>query len=186
MAADTSLKNQFLLAMPGLTGSYFGASITYICEHNADGAMGLVINKPGDLTLVELLAQIGLDSSEVSIDVPVLDGGPVATERGFILHTDDRHFETSLDLGDGLMLTAAREILEAIAAGGGPNHYLVALGYAGWGEGQLENEIKENAWLTCPVSRSVLFETPFEDRVNKAAEVLGIDFRLISGQAGHA
>src|SRR5210317_2160218 len=93
LAADTSLKNQFLLAMPGLTGSYFGASITYICEHNADGAMGLVINKPGDLTLVELLAQIGLDSSEVSIDVPVLDGGPVATERGFILHTDDKHFE---------------------------------------------------------------------------------------------
>ncbi len=186
MAADVSLKNQFLLAMPGLAGSYFGDTVTYICEHNADGAMGLVINRPGELTVVELLAQLGLDAGRVSPDVPVLVGGPVATERGFILHTGDEHFDASLDLGDGLMLTAAREILEAIAAGRGPQHYLVALGYAGWGEGQLEEEIKENAWLTCPVSKAVLFEVPFEDRVYKAAAALGIDFRLISGQAGHA
>ena len=186
MAAETSLKNQFLLAMPGLAGSYFADTVTYICEHNADGAMGLVINRPGELTLMELLAQLGLNAGAVSVDVPVLEGGPVATERGFILHTDDRNFEASLNLGDGLMLTAAREILEAIAAGRGPANYLVALGYAGWGEGQLEQELKENAWLNCPVDQSVLFEVPFEDRVNKAAEVLGIDFRLISGQAGHA
>lgn len=186
LAADGYLKNQFLLAMPGLAGTYFADTVTYLCEHNADGAMGLVINRPGELTLVELLAQVGLSCSGVSVDIPVMQGGPVATERGFILHSDDRHFEASLAVGEGLMLTAAREILEAIAEGRGPEHYLVALGYAGWGEGQLEQELKENAWLNCPADRSVVFEVPFEDRVNKAAESLGIDFRLISGQAGHA
>jgi putative transcriptional regulator len=186
LAADGYLKNQFLLAMPGLAGSYFADTVTYLCEHNADGAMGLVINRPGELTLVELLAQLGLTGSSVSVDIPVMQGGPVATERGFILHTDDHPFDASVAVGDGLMLTAAREILEAIAEGRGPQHYLVALGYTGWGEGQLEQELKENAWLNCPADPAIIFEVPFEDRVNKAAEALGIDFRLISGQAGHA
>ena len=130
--------------------------------------------------------KLGLSSGAVSLDIPVMQGGPVATERGFVLHSDDRHFEASLAVGNGLMLTAAREILEAIAEGRGPEHYLVALGYAGWGEGQLEQELKENAWLNCPVDPSIIFEVPFENRVNAAAATLGIDFRLISGQAGHA
>jgi putative transcriptional regulator len=186
LAADGYLKDQFLLAMPGLAGSYFADTVTYLCEHNAEGAMGLVINRPGELTLVELLAQVGLGTGRISVDIPVMQGGPVATERGFILHSDDRHFEASVAVGDGLMLTAAREILEAIAEGRGPEHYLVALGYAGWGEGQLEAELKDNAWLNCPADPSIIFEVPFEDRVNRAAEALGIDFRLISGQAGHA
>ncbi len=186
MAPEHSLKNQFLLAMPGLAGSYFGDTLTYLCEHTDDGAMGLVINRPSELTLVELLAQLGIAPGEVSADVPVMDGGPVARDRGFILHSDDERFEASLDLGNGLMLTAAREVLEAIARGSGPRDYLVALGYAGWDGGQLEQELKDNAWLTCPASLDVVFREPFASRVSKAAATLGIDFRLMSGQAGHA
>jgi putative transcriptional regulator len=116
----------------------------------------------------------------------VLEGGPVATDRGFILHTAEQTFESSLDLGNGLMLTTAKEVLEAIAAGEGPTHYIVALGYAGWGESQLEAEMKDNSWLNCPASREVLFEVPYEERVDRAAAGLGIDFKLISGRAGHA
>ena len=181
-----SLKNQFLLAMPNQAGSYFGDTVTYICEHNADGAMGLMVNRPSPLTLVELLAQMGLETSDVAADIPVLEGGPVAAERGFVLHSQDTSFDSSLALGDGLMLSTAREMLEAIANGQGPDQFLVTLGYAGWGGGQLEDELKDNAWLNCPSSPDVLFDTPFEERVNKAAQALGIDFRLMSGQAGHA
>ena len=186
MTPESNLKNQFLIAMPAMTGSYFGDTIIYLCEHNDDGAMGLVINRPSDMTLVELLAQLSIDTGGTSADVQVMDGGPVARDRGFILHSDDVRFEASLDLGNGTMLTAAREVLEAIAEGGGPRHYLVALGYAGWDGGQLEQELKENAWLTCPGSLEVVFEAPFEERVSRAAASLGIDIRLLSGQAGHA
>jgi putative transcriptional regulator len=186
LTADASLKNQFLLAMPNQAGTYFGDTVTYICEHNADGAMGLMINRPSALSLVELLAQMGLTANGISVDIPVLEGGPVASERGFVLHTEDKSFDSSLALGNGLMLSTAREILEAIATGDGPNDFLVTLGYAGWGSGQLEDELKDNAWLNCPGSSDVLFNTPFDDRANKAAAALGIDFRLMSGQAGHA
>jgi putative transcriptional regulator len=186
LTLETSLKNHFLIAMPGLLGSYFGATLTYLCEHTDDGAMGLVVNRPSDVALIEMLAQLGVQTSGVAADVPVMDGGPVARDRGFILHSDDRAFEASLDLGNGLMLTAAREVLEAIADGTGPADYLVALGYAGWNGGQLEDELKDNAWLTCPASLDVLFREPFANRVHKAAESLGIDFRFMSGQAGHA
>jgi putative transcriptional regulator len=186
LTPENSLKNQFLIAMPALTGSYFGATLTYLCEHNDDGAMGLVINRPSDLSLIEMLAQLGVQTGGVPADVPVMDGGPVARDRGFILHSDDRSFDASLALGNGLMLTAAREVLEAIADGTGPTHYLVALGYAGWDAGQLEDELKDNAWLNCPASLDVVFREPFANRVHKAAEALGIDFRFMSGQAGHA
>lgn len=181
-----SLKNQFLLAMPNQAGSYFGDTVTYVCEHNEDGAMGLMINRPSAMTLVELLSQMGLTTGDVPADIPVLEGGPVASERGFVLHSQDASFDSSLALGDGLMLSTAREMLEAIAEGRGPEHFIVTLGYAGWGSGQLEEELKDNAWLNCPSTPDVLFDTPFEDRVNRAAAVLGIDFRLMSGQAGHA
>lgn len=186
MTPEASLKNQFLLAMPAMTGSYFGDTVIYLCEHNDEGAMGLLINRPSEMSLVELLSQLSIDTGAVPVEVPVMEGGPVARDRGFILHSDDRRFEASLDLGNGTMLTAAREVLEAIAAGEGPRDYLVALGYAGWDGGQLEDELKENAWLTCPASLDVVFRVPFEERVHKAAAALGIDFRLMSGQAGHA
>lgn len=186
MKAESSFRHQFLLAMPGLTGDYFGGTITYLCEHNADGAMGLVVNRPSELTLVDLLRQVDLDSGGPGGDQPVLEGGPVARERGFILHSDDRHYDASLDLGAGLVLTASREGLEAIAAGSGPEQFLVALGFAGWGPGQLEQELLDNAWLTCPADLTVLFDVPFEQRVVRAAAALGIDFKLLSGRAGHA
>jgi len=186
LAPDNSLKHQFLIAMPGLAGSYFGSTLTYLCEHNDEGAMGLIVNRPSDLSLVDLLVQLGIRPDLAPASAPVMEGGPVAPDRGFILHSDDRAFDASLDLGSGLMLTAAREVLEAIAAGSGPRDYLVALGYAGWGAGQLEEELKDNAWLTCPASLEVMFREPFDNRVNKAAAALGIDFRFLSGQAGHA
>lgn len=180
------LKNQFLLAMPGLTGTYFGDTVTYICEHNADGAMGIMVNRPTDVSLVELLSQLGINTGSTPIEVTIMEGGPVHADHGFILHTDDKHFESSLNLDNGLMLTTARDVLEAIADGRGPGNYLVALGYAGWQSGQLEAELKENVWLTCPVDAEVLFHTPYSERVAKAAASLGIDFKLMSGHAGHA
>lgn len=172
--------------MPSLAGSYFGNTITYLCEHNEQGAMGIMVNRPSNLTLADLFDQLDIKSGGRVIETPVLEGGPVASDRGFILHTSERAFSASLDLGNGLMLTTALEVLEAIAAGEGPQRYLVALGYAGWGDGQLEAEMKDNSWLNCPASQEVLFSTPFEERVEKAAAGLGIDFSLISGRAGHA
>jgi putative transcriptional regulator len=190
LAADLSLKNQFLLAMPGLSGTYFGETLTFICEHNAEGAMGIIVNRPSHVTLVELIAQLGIDKGATPIDVVVMEGGPVEGERGFILHTTDERFEASLDLGCGIMLSSAREVLEAIAENDGPESYLVALGYAGWDAGQLESEVADNAWLTAPVNaeetRRIIFETGFDARITKAADSLGIDFALISSQAGHA
>lgn len=190
MTADLSLKNQFLLAMPGLSGTYFGETLTFICEHNADGAMGIIVNRPSHVTLVELIAQLGISKGATPIDAIVMEGGPVEMERGFILHAADERFEASLDLGCGIMLSSAREVLEAIAAGDGPEDYLVALGYAGWDAGQLEAEVADNAWLTAPVAaeeaRRIVFTTSFDERIGQAAASLGIDFSLISAQPGHA
>jgi putative transcriptional regulator len=185
MALENSLKHHFLLAMPGLAGEYFGNTITYVCEHNEDGAMGFMVNRPMEMTVSGLLEQLGI-AAIATLHQPVMEGGPVKRERGFILHTDEVQFDASLALGNGLVLSTARQTLEAIGAGHGPARYLVALGYAGWGIGQLENELLQNAWLSCPASIDVLFDVPFDQRVNKAAASLGIDFRLMSSQAGHA
>lgn len=190
MAADLSLKNQFLLAMPGLAGTYFGDTLTFICEHNDEGAMGIVVNRPSHVTLIELTAQLGIPKGQTPVESLVMEGGPVDVERGFILHSEDARFEASLDLGCSMMLSSAREVLEAIADGEGPERYLVALGYAGWDAGQLESEVADNAWLTCPLvpeqARRIIFETEFAERVARAGDSLGIDFALISAQAGHA
>jgi len=192
LTAEFYLKNQFLLAMPGLAGSYFGDTLTLICEHNDEGAMGLIVNRPSSVTLIELMAQLSIDKGDTPADRVVVEGGPVGGDRGFILHTEDARFDGSLALGNGLMLSSAREVLEAIARSEGPEEYLVALGYAGWDAGQLEGEVAENAWLTCPadaageLTREIVFRVPFEDRIRRAAASLGIDFSLISSQAGHA
>ena len=186
MAAELNFKNQFLLAMPGLAGSYFGDTLTYVCEHNDEGAMGIMINRPSTVSLIELLAQLGIDKGQTSIEIPVMEGGPVGPEQGFILHSSETAFEASLALDEGLMLSSAREVLEAIASDEGPESYLVALGYAGWDKGQLEEEVRDNAWLTCPADPEIIFKTPFPERIRKAAAILGIDFSLMSGQAGHA
>lgn len=185
MALDTCLKHHFLLAMPSQRSDYFSNTITYVCEHNEEGAMGFMVNRPMKLSVAELLEQLGI-SGTVSSDQPVMEGGPVKTERGFILHSDEVQYDASLPLGNGLMLSTARQTLEAIGGGNAPKRYLVALGYAGWGSGQLENEMLENTWLSCPADVNILFDVPFDQRVNKAAASLGIDFRLIASQAGHA
>lgn len=185
MTPDTSLKHHFLLAMPGITGEYFSNTITYICEHNDDGAIGFMVNRPLELTVDGLLDQLGIGAVG-TLHQSVLEGGPVKRERGFILHTDEVQYDASLTLGNGLMLSTARQTLEAIGAGSGPQRYLVALGYAGWGIGQLESEMMQNSWLSCPASIDILFDVPYDQRVNKAAASLGIDFRLMSSQVGHA
>jgi putative transcriptional regulator len=179
------LKHHFLLAMPGLVSDYFGNTITYICEHNESGAMGLMINRPMELPLSKLLEQLEIDVL-VKLHLPVLEGGPVGSDHGFVLHTEDARFDSSVALGNGLALSTAKHLLQAIGAGTGPERYLVALGYAGWGPGQLENELTQNAWLTCPASFEVLFDVPYHQRVDRAAASLGIDFKLMSSQAGHA
>jgi putative transcriptional regulator len=185
MTRTSWLKNHFLLAMPGLTADYFGNSIIYLCEHNDDGAMGIIVNRPSDLSLSDLLEQLGMDACS-SLDAPTMEGGPVQTDRGFILHTDDKTFDSSLHIDGGVVLSTSRDTLESIGSGNGPASYLVALGYAGWGQGQLEQELQQNAWLSCPASLDVLFEVPCAERVAKAAATLGIDFRLMAHQAGHA
>ena len=187
MAAELELKNHFLLAMPGLTGTYFGGTLTYLCEHNDDGAMGIIVNRPAELSLLELLSQLGMATDHLDVAIPVLEGGPVGRERGFIVHAADERFaEAAVAVGKDLMLSSAREVLEAIGAGEGPEQFLVALGYAGWEAGQLERELTENAWLTCPARPDILFEVPFDKRLHAAAASLGIDYDLLSGQAGHA
>jgi putative transcriptional regulator len=183
---ETCLRHHFLLAMPTLSGSYFGQTITYLAEHNEDGALGLIVNREvEDVRLGEVFDQLEIDGPEHR-DAPVLEGGPVQRDRGFVLHATDDPGEDAVRLPDGLALSTSREILVDLAAGRGPSRFLVCVGYAGWGAGQLEEELADNAWLTCPADERILFDVPFEQRIDAAAGKLGIDFNLISGVAGHA
>lgn len=181
-----SLRNQFLIAMPSLNESIFSHTITYICDHSEDGAMGLVINQPLGIDMSEIFKQLDCNSSGAHSLKSVLCGGPVQPERGFILHSPERRWESSLAVSNEVMLTASRDIIEAISHNQGPQKFLVALGYAGWGAGQLEEEIANNAWLTLPADPSIIFDTPLEQRWSAASKSLGIDLNLISGTAGHA
>ncbi|MCP8899933.1 YqgE/AlgH family protein [Gilvimarinus xylanilyticus] len=183
-----ALRNQFLIAMPSMSDPHFAHSVTYICEHSDDGAMGIVVNIPMDLTLSDIYQQLELDTNDISAHMAALAGGPVSGERGFVLHptSTDRQWQSSIEVSEDITLTASRDILEAMSRGEGPEHTLVALGYAGWDKGQLEREIAENAWLTVPANQQILFHTPAEQRWNAAARHLGIDLNLISSQAGHA
>ncbi len=185
--SGASLKDHFLLAMPSLTEGIFAQSITYICEHSESGAMGLVINQPLDLSLVEIFEHLDIDNPVAFKDVTVMAGGPVQIDHGFILHQDPAHrWEASLQVTDSITLTTSRDILRALARGRGPKEYLIALGYAGWSAGQLERELAENSWLTLPADRDIIFSTPHDKRLQSAAAQLGIDMNLISNQAGHA
>ena len=171
--------------MPNLVGTYFSDTIAYICDHNDSGAMGIMLNRPMSITLADLLKQLKLPCN-IDNTLPVVEGGPVQQERGFILHSDDVVFANSAGLEDGLMLTTTLEVLEAIGRGEGPRKYLVALGYAGWSGGQLESELKQDSWLTCPSSNAVIFDVPFKNRVDHAAQVLGINFSLMPNRSGNA
>ena len=181
------LTNHFLIAMPGLEDPNFSRTVTYVCEHNEHGAMGIVVNRPMGLDLGDVLDQMDIpDAPESARQQPVYVGGPVQTERGFVLHSGDRAWDSTLQITDDLSVTTSRDILEAMARGEGPERSLVALGYAGWGEGQLESEMTANTWLSGPADAQIIFELPAERRWQAAAMLLGVDLNLLSGDAGHA
>ena len=180
-----SLAGQFLISVPKLHDSFFNGALVYLWTHNEEGAQGLVVNQPHELTLVKLFDQLDVPF-RIGFDRPVADGGPVEPQRGFILHTEDVRVDSSEEAGEGLAITYSREILELIASDQGPKRFLVALGYAGWGAGQLEAELADSAWLTAPSSAEALFDLPFEARLDHAAAMLGVDLRLLGADAGHA
>ena len=185
--ADPYLTDHFLIAMPAMGDPNFDRTVTFICEHNEDGALGLVINRPMDLTLGEIFSQMSLDCDDQEISaLPVLQGGPVQVERGFVIHGSERGWNSTLAVSDTVAVTTSRDVLEAMAAGDGPERALVAIGYAGWGAGQLEAEMAANAWLTVPANTEILFDIPFEKRWRAAAALIGIDLDLLSTEAGHA
>lgn len=187
MTETTNLTNHFLIAMPQLADPNFFHSVTYICEHNEEGAMGIVINRPLEIDLAEVLDHIDISGSdEVIKDQIIYMGGPVQPERGFVLHNPANQWDSSMLITEDIGITTSRDILTAIANDQGPKRYIIALGYAGWGYGQLEREISENAWLSGPAEKEILFEMPYQQRWEAAASLLGIDVNLISSDTGHA
>ena len=181
------LRDHFLLAMPCLSEGIFSHSITYICEHGESGAMGIVINQPLDLSVDEIFEHLQITPRQDFSDMPVMAGGPVQIDHGFVLHRKcDTSWEASLKVTSEITLTTSRDILRAIANDNGPDDHLIALGYAGWAAGQLEQELAENSWLTLPANSDIIFSTPADQRLGAAAALLGIDMNLISGEAGHA
>jgi putative transcriptional regulator len=185
--AASYLKHHFLIAMPHMADPNFAQTVTYLVEHNEQGAMGLVINRPNGLNLADVLEQLRPDEtpSALSQGLPIFAGGPVQTDRGFVLHPADHGFQATLQLGE-LALSTSQDALFAIADGTGPGRHLITLGYAGWEAGQLEAELADNAWLTCPADSAILFDTPAEQRLSAAAARLGINLSLLTAQAGHA
>jgi putative transcriptional regulator len=192
MASDgINLTNQFLIAMPGMADDTFSGTVVYLCEHSDKGALGLVINKPIDITLANLFEKVdlSLEGSELA-EQPVYFGGPVQTERGFVLHEpqgrEGQTFSSTLQVPGGLEMTTSKDVLEAMSHGQGPRRVLVTLGYSGWSAGQLEDEIGRNGWLTVAAEPGIIFDTPVDQRDERALGLLGIDPRMLSQEAGHA
>jgi putative transcriptional regulator len=183
-----NLTNHFLIAMPSMTDPYFAKSLAYICEHNEQGALGLIINRPIDMTLRSLLEQISVPVNQTSsyFSSAIHFGGPVQMDRGFVLHEPLGGWQATLVVNEQIGLTTSKDILEALGAGTGPEKILITLGYSGWAPGQLEHEVAQNSWLTVAASPQVIFELPAERRLNAAMELLGIDFANLSEEAGHA
>jgi putative transcriptional regulator len=181
------LGNHFLIAVPAMNDPHFARGVTLLCEHNEHGAMGLLINRPSDYRLGEILEQMDLTTElAVIADDAVLVGGPVLPDRGFVLHDGGDEWPSTMRVSPSLAVTTSREILAAMARGNGPRRHLVTLGYASWGAGQLEQELAENAWLTVPADDAIVFETPIEQRWQAAARRLGIDLGQFAGYVGHA
>ena len=187
MSTLDSLSNHFLIAMPALDDPNFHHTTTYICEHDEEGALGVVINRPLNMQLAEILKHMDIEpvNDEIS-SWPVYMGGPVQSDRGFVLHEPSGDWEATLKVTDNIGITSSRDILQAIAAGKGPDRAIITLGYAGWGAGQLEQELADNTWLSGPASSKIVFDTPSEQRWQAAATLLGIDLNLISSDTGHA
>jgi putative transcriptional regulator len=195
--ASIDLKHHFLIAMPGLEDETFARSVVYMCEHSPRGAMGLIINKPADISMRHLFDKVDLPlRREDLVQNPVSHGGPVQTERGFVLHDPLRMekpqedggsiYASTLAVPGGLEMTTSRDVLEALSSGAGPRRVLVTLGYSSWGEGQLESELAENTWLTVPTSLDVIFDVPMAERYDRALDLLGLKSWMLSPEAGHA
>ena len=182
-----NLTHHFLIAMPSLADPNFHRTVTYLCHHDEDGAMGIVINRPLDLNLGDMFDHMNIDVGDPVLKaMPVLQGGPVQSERGFVIHQPSGDWDSVLAVRDEIGVATSRDILTAIASGEGPDQIVVALGYAGWGAGQLERELAENAWLSGPVDSDIIFDQPYEDRWTSAAQLLGVDPAMLSGEAGHS
>ena len=187
MGATVNLTQHFLIAMPNMADPNFAHTLTYVCEHNPDGALGLVVNRPIDMTLSSLFEQIEVPLPHQGLrETPVLFGGPVQVDRGFVLHRPLGNWQSTLAISDDLGLTTSKDILEAVGRGEGPANILVSLGYAGWEAGQLEQELAANAWLTVEADPGVLFELAPQDRLPAAMRLLGIDLSQLSEDVGHA
>jgi putative transcriptional regulator len=182
-----NLTDQFLIAMPSLADPNFHGTVTYMCAHSEEGAMGIVINRPLDIPLGEMLNHLEIAVSNAAVArLPVLQGGPVQRERGFVLHEPAGEWDSVLKVGERIGVATSRDILDAVARGEGPARVVVALGYAGWGAGQLEREVLDNAWLSVPADSSIIFDLPYEDRWASATRMLGVDPARLVGGAGHA
>lgn len=186
-----NLSNQFLIAMPGMADGNFGGTVVYLCEHTDQGALGLIINRPIDINLKSLFEKVDLSLERDDLaSRPVYLGGPVQTERGFVLHDqlDDEggHYSSTLKIPGGLEMTTSRDVLEALSNGAGPRRVFITLGYSGWGAGQLEDELGRNGWLNVAAEPSIIFDTPVEQRYDKALSLLGIDRNFLQSEAGHA
>lgn len=184
---SSTLSNQLLVALPSLHDSHFERSVALVCQHDADGAMGVVVNRASEYTLGEVLQQMGIASDSQALQSQiVLAGGPVHPERGFVLHDGAREWDSTFAVGAGLYLTTSRDVLEALARGDGPSQAVVALGCAGWGAGQLEQELVEDSWLMVPAGHAVLFDLPLDQRWQAAAGSIGVDLVNYAGHSGHA
>jgi putative transcriptional regulator len=189
--SSINLTNHFLIAMPNMADPNFSKSLTYVCEHNDQGALGIVINRPIDMTLQALFERLSLSMKDrARADAPIYFGGPVQTDRGFVLHLPAGDWQSTLKVavasGGAIGLTTSKDILEAVGRGEGPAKMLVTLGYAGWAAGQIEHELKQNAWLTVEAKDAILFDLPPDERLPAAMELLGIDYARLADHAGHA
>ena len=182
-----NLTHHFLIAMPSMADPYFAKSLTYVCEHNDQGALGVVVNRPIDMTLQALFERLSLTLEPRGLsDAPIYFGGPVQTDRGFVLHEPAGNWQSTLRVRDAIGLTTSKDILEAVGRGEGPEKLIVTLGYAGWSAGQIEHELGQNAWLTVEAKDAILFDLPAEERLPAAMELLGIDYARLADSAGHA
>ncbi|MRV74532.1 YqgE/AlgH family protein [Duganella sp. FT92W] len=185
-----NLANHFLIAMPSMQDPVFGGTVVYVCEHNDNGVLGVVINKPTDMTMETLFERVDLElSTDVPrsvVDEPIMFGGPVQDDRGFVLHTPGSRYSSSLTVTEEVAFTTSIDVLEAVARGTGPSRMLVSIGYAGWSPGQLEDEISRNGWLTVGADTRILFDVPVEERYMAAMKLLGFDPLMLASEAGHA
>ncbi len=187
MSESVNLTHHFLIAMPAMADPHFAHTLTFVCEHNPDGALGIVVNKPIDMTLSALFEQISVPLADRELRAsPVHYGGPVQIDRGFVLHRPLGNWQSTLAISDDMGLTTSKDVLEAVGRGEGPADVFVSLGYAGWSAGQLEQELAQNAWLTVEADADLMFATPAEQRLSAAMQILGIDFSRLSEGAGHA